>query len=168
MRFPKFCACEAVLELPFRNHRKMEEFPRVLPRGMLHGAHAPCTEVYLPPEKVAVWMYACEKPAGGPLKPAFGLSGAVPWRAPGAPQPARASWPSTPTQFPPGPRIPWRSAESCSTPTPLGPGKARAAQSPKHTLSLSSQTAPLKHKPLEWATHPPCTRTLWAFNQSRW
>ena len=34
------------------------------------------------------------------------------------------------------------------------PGLLKALQSPRHTLSLISQTAPLKHKPLEWATRP--------------
>jgi hypothetical protein len=71
-RFPKFCVCETVLELPFRNDCNKEELPLVLPKGMPNGAYAPCAEVNDPPEKVAVWKYACEKPEPtftGLLKP---------------------------------------------------------------------------------------------------
>jgi len=61
-----------VLELPFRNDCNKEELPLELPKGMPNGAYAPCTDVKLPPEKVALWKYACEKPEPtftGLLKP---------------------------------------------------------------------------------------------------
>ncbi len=38
------------------------------------------------------------------------------------------------------------------------PGLLKALQSPRHTPSLLAPTAPLKQKPLEWATRPQTAR----------
>jgi hypothetical protein len=63
---PKFWAAEPRLDVkgswPFNPHCNKEELPLELPKGIPSGAYAPCTEVKLPPEKVAVWKYACETP----------------------------------------------------------------------------------------------------------
>jgi hypothetical protein len=56
--FPKFWAAEPRSDVkgntPFSAPNKRVELPFELPIGMPNGANAPCTEVYIPPEKVAL------------------------------------------------------------------------------------------------------------------
>ena len=73
------------------------------------------------------WAEPSRWKAGGPLKPCFGLSGAVPLTDMVSQLPVRAFLRSTRTQSPRGLQSRLRNAENCSTPSLQGVHTTRAS-----------------------------------------